>query len=72
MKIFRMKNNRYSISVLILFVASLNLISCGKNYTPEQKEYIKKVEKYRADKNEEMKTADYSPFNMTQWLCFIL
>ncbi|MBI5475106.1 MAG: DUF1684 domain-containing protein [Ignavibacteriales bacterium] len=48
------------ISVLFLI---LSLISCGKNYTTEQKAYIKKIEKYRTEKNKEMKNNPSSPFN---------
>ena len=48
------------ISVLFLVVV---LSGCSKNYSPEQKEYIAKVEKERADKNDWMKNAPSSPFN---------
>ena len=48
------------ISVLFLVVV---LSGCGKNYSPEQKEYIAKVEKERADKNDWMKNDPSSPFN---------
>ncbi len=42
---------------------SLVLISCGKNYTPEEKEYIAKIEKERKEKDEWMRTNPHSPFN---------
>jgi len=48
------------ISVLFL---TLILIGCGKKYTPEKKSYITKIEKYRTEKNEEMKNDPSSPFN---------
>ena len=49
-------------SVLVLF-AFLLLISCEKNYTPEQKAYIAKIEKEREAKNNYMKNDESSPFN---------
>ncbi|HVO73066.1 MAG TPA: DUF1684 domain-containing protein [Ignavibacteriaceae bacterium] len=49
--------------LLFLFSISLFLGSCGKNYTPEQRKYIEKVEKYRAEKDEYMKNDPGSPFN---------
>ncbi len=42
--------------VVILFY------SCGKNYTPEQEQYIKKIKTEREAKNNEMKNSPYSPF----------
>ncbi len=48
----------YGICILTVFV-----ISCGNNYTPEQKEYIQKIEKIRSDKNDWMKNDPNSPFN---------
>lgn len=47
----------------LILVLALFLISCGENYTPEQKAYIKKIEKHRTDKNGEMKNDSSSPFN---------
>jgi uncharacterized protein (DUF1684 family) len=47
---------------LALFLTLL-LVSCGKNFTPEQKAYIAKIEKERETKNEWMKNDDFSPFN---------
>lgn len=43
-------------SVLIIF-------SCGKNYTPEEKEYITKIEQQRVNDNEWYKNDPNSPFN---------
>ena len=37
--------------------------SCGKNYSPEQQEYISSIEKQRQEKDEFMKNDPYSPFN---------
>ena len=48
---------------LSLFLVNLFLISCGKNYTPEEKKYIEKIEKYRTEKDEYMKDDPASPFN---------
>ncbi len=47
------------IIITILFVFS----SCGKKYTPEQEKYITGIEKFRNEKNEEMKNDPSSPFN---------
>lgn len=47
----------------LILVLALFLISCGKNYTPEQKAYIGKIEKEREAKNEWMKNDASSPFN---------
>lgn len=44
------------ISVIFFFV------SCGKNYTPEQQEYIATVEKSRQEKDDWMKNDSLSPF----------
>lgn len=45
--------------------AALVLIftSCGKNYTPEQKNYIAEIEKHRTGYNDFMKNSPNSPFN---------
>ena len=48
--------------IRVLFLV-LVVYSCGKSYTPEQKEYIAKVEKERTEKNEWMKNDKSSPFN---------
>lgn len=47
--------------ICVLFI--LFFVGCGKNYTPEQKAYIAKIEKAREEKNEFMKNNSYSPFN---------
>lgn len=47
----------------LLFVLIIILTSCGKSYTPEQEIYIKKIEDFRAKKNDEMKNDPSSPFH---------
>ncbi len=47
----------------LALILALLLVSCGKNYSPEQKAYIAKIEKERAAKNEWMKNDPSSPFN---------
>jgi hypothetical protein len=55
---------QYYKSILALnLILTLALVSCGKNYTPEQKMYITKIEKERSEKNEWMKNDSTSPFN---------
>ncbi|MEW6654387.1 MAG: DUF1684 domain-containing protein, partial [Bacteroidota bacterium] len=53
-----------------LFVFLLLLIACGKNYTPEQEVYIKKIEDFRTKKNAEMKNDPSSPFNLKGKVAF--
>lgn len=48
---------------LVVIVLALYLISCGKNYTAEQKQYIAEIEKMRSEKNDYMKNDPGSPFN---------
>ena len=51
---------------LVLYLLFVNLIfftSCGKNYSPEEKNYIEKIEKYRSEKDQYMKNDPGSPFN---------
>ena len=48
---------------LSLALTLLFIIACGKSYTSEQKVYIAKAEKERADKNDWMKNDPSSPFN---------
>ena len=49
--------------ILIIVALAFLISSCGKNYTPEQKAYIKKIEEERKLKDEQMKTDPNSPFN---------
>jgi uncharacterized protein len=55
----RDKNFFYAFALILTIVLS----SCGRNYSPEQKNYIAKIEKERAEKNEWMKNDPSSPFN---------
>jgi uncharacterized protein len=50
-------------SAFILVFAMILFVSCGRSFTPEQKEYISKIGKDRAKKNEWMKNDPTSPFN---------
>jgi len=57
-----------SANIRLICVISVLLVAmlwngCKRNYTPEQKEYIVLIDKYRTDKNEEMKNDPNSPFN---------
>ncbi|MBS3944768.1 MAG: DUF1684 domain-containing protein [Melioribacter sp.] len=51
------------ISVISVLFLLFSITGCGKNYSPEQKEYISKIEKSRKEKNEWMKNDPNSPFN---------
>lgn len=51
------------ISVISILFLLFLITGCGKNFTPEQKEYISKIEKSRKEKNEWMKNDPNSPFN---------
>lgn len=53
---------RFFCVISVLFL-TLYLIGCGNNYTPEQKEYIKMIEKQRTEKNDWAKNDPTSPFN---------
>ncbi|HSP87061.1 MAG TPA: DUF1684 domain-containing protein [Ignavibacteriaceae bacterium] len=48
---------------VFLLPAFFLLISCGKNYSPEEKKYIEDVEKIRNENNDYMKNDPNSPFN---------
>jgi hypothetical protein len=48
---------------ILALILTLFLVSCGKNYSPEQKVYIEQIEKIRIGKNSEMKNDSSSPFN---------
>lgn len=62
-----MKNNivkfypRFALAVMILFLIPFN--AC-KKYTPEEKQYIENIERIRAEKDEEYKNSETSPFNL--------
>jgi|SRR5690554_5431700 len=52
------------IKVLIYFLSlTFLLTSCGKNYTPEEEEYIEMINSLRKEKDEYMKNNPNSPFN---------
>jgi uncharacterized protein len=55
-----MYKNFYPLIITILLLVAC---SCGKNYTPEQKEYIARIEKFREEKDRSFKNDDDSPFN---------
>lgn len=61
----RTKNNIYlnSIYGFLLVVVPLLVLSCGKNYTPDQKKYISEIENFRQQKDNEMENDSSSPFN---------
>jgi hypothetical protein len=50
-------------SIILTLIIAILLIACGKNYSPEQKAYIAKVEKDREEKNLLLKNDPDSPFN---------
>ncbi len=49
--------------LLFLLFLSFALFSCGKNYTPEEIEYIKQIETDRKEYNEWLANDPNSPFN---------
>ncbi|RJP74211.1 MAG: DUF1684 domain-containing protein [Ignavibacteriales bacterium] len=49
---------------VILFAVLIFAAGCEKNYSPEERDYINKIEKIRIDKNNEMKNDANSPFNL--------
>jgi uncharacterized protein len=56
------EQEKYFRSFVFVFIVII-VISCGRNFTPEQKEYISKIEKERIKENEWMKNDSTSPFN---------
>lgn len=50
-------------SNLVLLLLVLFLVSCGKQYTPEQQKYIASIEQQRKEKDKSMKNNADSPFN---------
>jgi len=59
------QENRFPFSTIhnLALIIVLLVFACGRNYSPEQKAYINKIEKERIDKNERMKNDPSSPFN---------
>ena len=47
----------------LLFLTIITIISCGKNYSSEDMNYISQVEKSRKEKDDYMKNDPSSPFN---------
>lgn len=65
-KKYRMLNTEFRIrqTIFLFWLVVLSLfISCGENYTAEQKQYIASIEKQRQEKDEFMKNDLNSPFN---------
>jgi len=54
--------NKMIIRMFLLFF-SLILVSCGKNYTSEEKEYFVEIEELRQENDDFMKSDPNSPFN---------
>lgn len=50
-------------NVILIAVTSVLIFACGKNYSPEENEYIAKVEQQRIEDNEWYKNDPNSPFN---------
>lgn len=59
------QGNKFSFPIFhnLAIILVLLVFACGRNYSPEQKAYINKIEKERIDKNEWMKNDPSSPFN---------
>jgi uncharacterized protein (DUF1684 family) len=53
-----------------LILGSFYFVSCQKNYSPEQKKYIKYIEDQRKDKDDFMKNSPESPFNQDKKAVF--
>ncbi|MBI9073069.1 MAG: DUF1684 domain-containing protein [Melioribacteraceae bacterium] len=58
-----MKRTHVNNIKLIIVLALMFIVSCGKDYTPEEQEYINQIEDKRTEKNETMKNESSSPFN---------
>ncbi len=54
---------KHIIIFFLLTLSILSIISCGKNYSSEDRNYISQVEKTRKDKDDYMKNDPSSPFN---------
>ena len=53
----------YLLESFLIFIILFMLSSCTRKYTPEQEKYINGIEKFRQEKNGEMKNDPSSPFN---------
>lgn len=63
---YRITSNDFRLSriaILMLLPTLLFFISCGENYTPEQRAYMASIEKQRHEKDDYMKNDPQSPFN---------
>ncbi len=55
---------KYSFTIIYLIsVITILIISCGKNYSPEEKAYINEINNIRQEKDDYMKNDPSSPFN---------
>jgi len=54
---------KYILVYILSLLTIITLISCGKNYSAEDRNYIQQVEKSRKDKDDYMKNDPSSPFN---------
>ncbi len=58
-----MTNYKLLVTKIFIPILLLSLVSCGDNYTPEEKKYISEIENYRQEKDDYMKNSADSPFN---------
>lgn len=58
------------IKFAVVLFPLLILYSCEKNYTPEEKLYIEKVNQFRDSKNQDFKNSPDSPFNFKNKIQF--
>jgi uncharacterized protein len=49
--------------IYIVFILLLLLSGCGRNFSPEQEQYLKEIENLRVEKNNYMQNDASSPFN---------
>ncbi|NWF88504.1 MAG: DUF1684 domain-containing protein [Ignavibacteriaceae bacterium] len=56
--------------IVIVFTSLAIFMSCGENYSPEQKEYIAAIEKQRLEKDDYMKNDPSFPFNFKGKVAF--
>ena len=51
------------LKLFLITTVAILFIDCGKNYSPEEEEYISEIKKFRLEKDEYMKNDPGSPFN---------
>jgi hypothetical protein len=56
----------FRIAGLLIFLSLLIFVSCKKDFTPEELEYIKSIENDRIEINDYMKNSPQSPFNFKE------